>query len=162
MRALPFSTKSSFAPPFGYARHYLDLSSHLTRNPFQSEQFRYVKRFERKKNRFCGHQRRRRSRSHQSSRQNAPPTFSMKSLRSRFVFTKAAKATTPSRNGRRKFSFDEAVVPSAHLSRRQIQARQALFRKLRNFASSTPWAQPASSSALRIEVATLPRFIPIA
>ncbi len=28
--------------------HYLDLSSHLTRNPFQSEQFRYVKRFEEK------------------------------------------------------------------------------------------------------------------
>src|SRR2546430_11366102 len=28
--------------------HYLDLSSHLTRNPFQSEQFRYVKRFEAK------------------------------------------------------------------------------------------------------------------
>src|SRR5712671_8093871 len=28
--------------------HYLDLSSHLTRNPFQSEQFRYVKKFEEK------------------------------------------------------------------------------------------------------------------
>src|SRR5215831_5813686 len=28
--------------------HYLDLSSHLTRNPFQSEQFRYAKRFEEK------------------------------------------------------------------------------------------------------------------
>src|SRR5206468_4231756 len=28
--------------------HYLDLSSHLTRNPFQPEQFRYVKRFEEK------------------------------------------------------------------------------------------------------------------
>jgi saccharopine dehydrogenase (NAD+, L-lysine-forming) len=28
--------------------HYLDLSSHLTRHPFKSEQFRYVKRFEEK------------------------------------------------------------------------------------------------------------------
>ena len=28
--------------------HYLDLSSHLTRNPFRSEQFRYVKKFEEK------------------------------------------------------------------------------------------------------------------
>src|SRR5271170_7705036 len=26
--------------------HYVDLSSHLTRNPFQAEQFRYAKRFE--------------------------------------------------------------------------------------------------------------------
>src|ERR1700733_5213835 len=29
--------------------HYLDLSSHLTRNPFKSEQFAYAKRFETKK-----------------------------------------------------------------------------------------------------------------
>ena len=28
--------------------HYLDLSSHLTRNPFKAEQFRYMKRFEEK------------------------------------------------------------------------------------------------------------------
>src|SRR5205823_1715663 len=28
--------------------HYLDLSSHLTRNPFHAEQFRYAKRFEEK------------------------------------------------------------------------------------------------------------------
>ena len=28
--------------------HYLDLSSHLTRNPFKAEQFRYIKRFEEK------------------------------------------------------------------------------------------------------------------
>src|SRR6266436_1787353 len=28
--------------------HYVDLSSHLTRNPFKSEQFRYVKKFEEK------------------------------------------------------------------------------------------------------------------
>ena len=28
--------------------HYLDLSSHLTRNPFQPEQFRYAKKFEAK------------------------------------------------------------------------------------------------------------------
>src|SRR5437899_6228750 len=28
--------------------HYMDFSSHLTRNPFQSEQFRYAKRFEEK------------------------------------------------------------------------------------------------------------------
>src|SRR5215468_9937811 len=28
--------------------HYLDLSSHLTRNPFKAEQFRYVKKFEEK------------------------------------------------------------------------------------------------------------------
>src|SRR5262245_50615113 len=28
--------------------HYLDLSSHLTRNPFHAEQFRYAKRFEQK------------------------------------------------------------------------------------------------------------------
>src|SRR6202451_3194251 len=29
--------------------HYLDLSSHLSRNPFKSEQFAYAKRFEAKK-----------------------------------------------------------------------------------------------------------------
>src|SRR5262249_7850476 len=29
--------------------HYLELSSHLTRNPFHSEQFRYAKRFQEKK-----------------------------------------------------------------------------------------------------------------
>src|SRR5947208_131145 len=28
--------------------HYLDLSSHLTRNPFKAEQFRYAKKFEEK------------------------------------------------------------------------------------------------------------------
>jgi saccharopine dehydrogenase-like NADP-dependent oxidoreductase len=28
--------------------HYVDLSSHLTRNPFKAEQFRYVKKFEEK------------------------------------------------------------------------------------------------------------------
>src|SRR5207237_8499607 len=28
--------------------HYMDLSSHLTRNPFKAEQFRYTKRFEAK------------------------------------------------------------------------------------------------------------------
>src|SRR5438876_4141356 len=29
--------------------HYMDLSSHLTRNPFKAEQFRYTKRFQEKK-----------------------------------------------------------------------------------------------------------------
>jgi len=104
--------------------HYLDLSSHLTRNPFQANSFRYAKRFEEK------------NRSAVIDAGGAPGLTNLLVKRAADMLDEvstvqirlyeSSESDDPISNGRRK-SPSTKQSPPAHLSCRKIQTCQTFF-----------------------------------
>jgi hypothetical protein len=138
--------------------HYLDLSSHLTRNPFQSEQFRYAKRFEEKK------------RSAVINTGAAPGLTNLLVKRAADMLDEvlavqirlyeSSESDDPISQWSPEVSFDEAVShPRIYREGKFKLAKR--FSEIEKFRFTDPVGVARVVLAAQDEVATLPRFIPM-
>ena len=138
--------------------HYLDLSSHLTRNPFQSEQFRYVKRFEEKK------------RSAVINAGAAPGLTNLLVKRASELLDEvhsvqirlyeSSESDDPISQWSPEVSFDEAIShPRIYRAGKFALAKR--FSEVEKFRFVDPVGTARVVLCARDEVATLPRFIPM-
>ncbi len=136
--------------------HYLDLSSHLTRNPFQPEQFRYVKKFEAK---------------HRAALINtgaAPGLTNLLVKRAAGMLDEvhavhirlyeSTESRDPISQWSPEVSFDEAISnPRVYRHKKYILAKR--FSELEKFRFPEPIGAANVVLAAQDEVATLPKFI---
>ncbi|HLK04780.1 MAG TPA: saccharopine dehydrogenase NADP-binding domain-containing protein [Candidatus Acidoferrum sp.] len=138
--------------------HYLDLSSHLTRNPFQSEQFRYVKRFEEKK------------RSAVINAGAAPGLTNLLVKRASELLDEvhsvqirlyeSSESDDPISQWSPEVSFDEAIShPRIYRAGKFALAKR--FSEIEKFRFVEPVGTARVVLCAQDEVATLPRFIPM-
>ncbi|MBS1865041.1 MAG: saccharopine dehydrogenase NADP-binding domain-containing protein [Acidobacteria bacterium] len=138
--------------------HYLDLSSHLTRNPFQSEQFRYSKRFGEKR------------RSAVINAGAAPGLTNLLVKRAAEMLDEVQSVqirlyeSTESRDPISQWSpvvlFDEAISdPRIYRDGKFKLAKR--FSEIEKFRFVDPVGAARVVLAAQDEVATLPRFIPM-
>src|SRR5437016_12605803 len=138
--------------------HYLDLSSHLTRNPFQSEQFRYVKRFEAK------------NRSAVINAGAAPGLTNLLVKRAADLLDEvtsvqirlyeSAESDDPIAQWSPEVSFDEAVShPRVYRNGKFLLKKR--FAELEKFRFPDPVGKVRVVLAAQDEVGTLPHFIPM-
>jgi hypothetical protein len=138
--------------------HYLDLSSHLTRNPFQPEQYRYAKKFEAK---------------HRAALINtgaAPGLTNLLVKRAAEMLDEvisvqirlyeSTESDDPISQWSPLVSFDEAISQPRiyHQGKFQLAKR---FSELEKFRFPDPIGPANVVLAAQDEVATLPRFIPM-
>jgi saccharopine dehydrogenase (NAD+, L-lysine forming) len=138
--------------------HYLDLSSHLTRNPFQPEQFRYAKKFEAK---------------HRVALINtgaAPGLTNLLVKRAADLLDEvgsvqirlyeSTEGDDPISQWSPEVSFDEAISnPRIYRHGKYTLARR--FSELEKFRFPDPIGSANVVLAAQDEVATLPKFIPM-
>ncbi len=138
--------------------HYLDLSSHLTRNPFKAEQFRYTKRFEEK------------NRTAVINAGAAPGLTNLLVKRAadildevHFVHIRlyeSSESEDPISQWSPEVSFDEAVShPRVYRGGRFELAKR--FSETEKFRFPDPIGTVRVVLAAQDEVATLPHFIPM-
>jgi hypothetical protein len=136
--------------------HYLDLSSHLTRDPFRAEQFRYSKRFEEK------------NRAAVINAGAAPGLTNLLVKRAadlcdEVVFAQirlyeSSESDDPISQWSPEVSFDEAIShPRIYRDRRFKLAKR--FSELEKFRFMDPVGPARVVLAAQDEIATLPRFI---
>jgi Saccharopine dehydrogenase NADP binding domain len=136
--------------------HYLDLSSHLTRHPFQSEQFHYAKRFEEK------------NRSAVINTGAAPGLTNLLVKRAADMLDEvysvqirlyeSSESDDPISQWSPEVSFDEAVShPRIYRDGRFKLAKR--FSEIEKFRFVDPVGNARVVLAAQDEVATLPRFI---
>ena len=139
--------------------HYLDLSSHLTRNPFQPEQFRYAKKFEEK---------------HRAALINtgaAPGLTNLLVKRAADLVGRSAFRAHSSvrKHGKRRPHFAMvagSIFRRGHLESSRLPAQEIFSwpsgsRSWRNSAFRIRSVRPTWFLAAQDEVATLPKFIPM-
>lgn len=138
--------------------HYLDLSSHLTRNPFQPEQYRYSKKFEAK---------------HRAALINtgAAPGLTNLLVKRAAEFLdevhtvqirlyESTESEDPISQWSPEVSFDEAISrPRIYRHKKFKLAKR--FSELEKFRFPDPIGLTNVVLAAQDEVATLPRFIPM-
>ena len=136
--------------------HYLDLSSHLTRNPFQPEQFRYTKKFEAK---------------HRAALINtgaAPGLTNLLVMRAAEMLDEvhsvqirlyeSTESDDPISQWSPEVSFDEAIShPRIYRHKKYKLAKR--FSELEKFRFPDPIGTAKVVLAAQDEVATLPKFI---
>lgn len=138
--------------------HYLDLSSHLTRNPFRSEQFRYTKRFEEKK------------RSAVINAGAAPGLTNLLVKRAAELLDEvlsvqirlyeSSESGDPISQWSPEVSFDEAIShPRVYRTGKFKLAKR--FSEIEKFRFLDPVGTTRVVLCAQDEVATLPRFIPM-
>jgi hypothetical protein len=138
--------------------HYLDLSSHLTRDPFRAEQFRYSKRFEEK------------NRAAVINAGAAPGLTNLlvkraadlcdEVLSAQIRLYESAESEDPISQWSPEVSFDEAVShPRIYRDGRFKLAKR--FSELEKFRFMDPIGSARVVLAAQDEIATLPRFIPM-
>src|SRR5436190_19398578 len=138
--------------------HYLDLSSHRKRNPVQSEQFRYVKRFDEK------------NRSAVINAGAAPGLTNLLVKRAADLLDEvtsvqirlyeSSESDDPISQWSPEVSFDEAVShPRIYRDGRFKLAKR--FSEIEKFRFLDPVGTARVVLAAQDEVATLPRFIPM-
>ena len=138
--------------------HYLDLSSHLTRNPFRAEQFRYAKRFEEKRRAAvinCG---------------AAPGLTNLLVKRAAEMLDEvlsvhirlyeSSESDDPISQWSPEVSFDEAVSHPRIYRNRKFQLAKR-FSELEKFRFVDPVGPARVVLAAQDEVGTLPHFIPM-
>jgi hypothetical protein len=136
--------------------HYLDLSSHLTRDPFRAEQFRYTKRFEQK------------NRAAVINAGAAPGLTNLLIKRAadlcdevvsaQIRLYESSESDDPISQWSPEVSFDEAVSnPRVYRSGKFKLAKR--FSELEKFRFMDPVGAARVVLAAQDEVATLPRFI---
>jgi Saccharopine dehydrogenase NADP binding domain len=138
--------------------HYLDLSSHLTRNPFHAEQFRYAKQFESK------------NRAAVINAGAAPGLTNLLVKRAadlcdgvlsaQIRLYESSESEDPISQWSPEVSFDEAVShPRIYRGGKFKLARR--FSEIEKFRFIDPVGPARVVLAAQDEVATLPRFIPM-
>src|SRR5438105_14626137 len=138
--------------------HYLDLSSHLTRDPFRAEQFRYAKRFEQK------------NRAAVINAGAAPGLTNLLVKRAadlcdevvsaQIRLYESSESDDPISQWSPEVSFDEAVShPRIYRQGKFKLAKR--FSEVEKFRFVDPVGAARVVLAAQDEVATLPRFIPM-
>jgi hypothetical protein len=138
--------------------HYLDLSSHLTRNPFHAEQFRYAKKFEGK------------NRAAVINAGAAPGLTNLlvkraadlcdEVLSAQIRLYESSESDDPISQWSPEVSFDEAVShPRIYRDGKFKLAKR--FSEIEKFRFIDPVGGARVVLAAQDEVATLPRFIPM-
>src|SRR5215468_4524169 len=138
--------------------HYLDLSSHLTRNPFHAEQFRYAKKFEEK------------NRAAVINAGAAPGLTNLlvkraadlcdEVLSAQIRLYESSESDDPISQWSPEVSFDEAVShPRIYRDGKFKLAKR--FSEIEKFRFIDPVGGARVVLAAQDEVATLPRFIPM-
>ena len=138
--------------------HYLDLSSHLTRNPFHAEQFRYAKRFEAK------------NRAAVINAGAAPGLTNLlvrraadlcdEVLSAQIRLYESSESDDPISQWSPEVSFDEAVSHPRIFRDGKFKLAKR-FSEIEKFRFIDPVGPARVVLAAQDEVATLPRFIPM-
>ena len=138
--------------------HYLDLSSHLTRNPFQSEQFRYAKRFEEKNRAAVINTGAAPGLTNLLVKRAADLLDEVHSVQIRLY--ESSESDDPISQWSPEVSFDEAVShPRVYRAGKFKLAKR--FSEIEKFRFVDPVGTARVVLAAQDEVATLPRFIPL-
>ena len=138
--------------------HYLDLSSHLTRNPFKAEQFRYAKKFEEK------------NRAAVINAGAAPGLTNLLAKRAADLLDavdavhirlyESSESEDPISQWSPEVSFDEAVSHPRIYRDGKFQLGKR-FSEVEEFRFADPIGTVRVVLAAQDEVATLPQFIPM-
>jgi saccharopine dehydrogenase-like NADP-dependent oxidoreductase len=138
--------------------HYLDLSSHLTRNPFKAEQFRYAKRFEEKNRAAVINAGAAPGLTNLLAKRGADTLDEVHAVHIRLY--ESSESDDPISQWSPEVSFDEAVShPRIYRDGRfQLGKR---FSEIEKFRFAEPIGTARVVLAAQDEVATLPHFIPM-
>lgn len=138
--------------------HYLDLSSHLARNPFKAEQFRYTKRFEEKNRAALINAGVAPGLTNLLVKRAAEALDEVRSVHIRLY--ESSESDDPISQWSPEVSFDEAVShPRIYRDGRfQLGKR---FSEIEKFRFAEPIGTARVVLAAQDEVATLPHFIPM-
>jgi hypothetical protein len=138
--------------------HYLDLSSHLTRQPFHAEQFRYAKKFEQKNRAAVINAGAAPGLTNLLVKRAADQCDEIVSAQIRLY--ESSESDDPISQWSPEVSFDEAVSnPRIYRDGKFKLARR--FSELEKFRFMEPVGNALVVLAAQDEVATLPRFIPM-
>ncbi|MGB7726891.1 MAG: saccharopine dehydrogenase NADP-binding domain-containing protein [Candidatus Acidiferrum sp.] len=138
--------------------HYLDLSSHLTRNPFQPEQFRYAKKFEAKHRVALINTGAAPGLTNLLVKRAADLLDEVQSVQIRLY--ESTESEDPISQWSPEVSFDEAISnPRIYRHGKYLLAKR--FSELEKFRFPDPIGTANVVLAAQDEVATLPKFIPM-
>ena len=138
--------------------HYLDLSSHLTRNPFQPEQFRYAKKFEAKHRMALINTGAAPGLTNFLVKRAAELLDEVQSVQIRLY--ESTESDDPISQWSPEVSFDEAISrPRIYRQKKFHLAKR--FSELEKFRFPDPIGTANVVLAAQDEVATLPNFIPM-
>jgi hypothetical protein len=138
--------------------HYLDLSSHLTRNPFKAEQFSYAKRFEGKKRAALINTGAAPGLTNLLAKRAAEMLDEVHSVHIRLY--ESTESDDPISQWSPEVSFDEAIS-SPRVYRDGKFRMEKRFAELEKFRFPDPIGNANVVLAAQDEVATLPSFIPM-
>jgi hypothetical protein len=138
--------------------HYLDLSSHLTRHPFHAEQFKYLKKFEKKKRAAVINAGAAPGLTNLLVQRAADQCDEVVSAQIRLY--ESSESDDPISQWSPEVSFDEAVShPRIYRDGKFALAKR--FSELEKFRFLDPVGMARVVLAAQDEIATLPRFIPM-
>jgi hypothetical protein len=138
--------------------HYLDLSSHLTRNPFQPEQFRYAKKFQAKRRAALINTGAAPGLTNLLVKRAADLLDEVHSVHIRLY--ESTESQDPISQWSPEVSFDEAIShPRVYRNQKYVLAKR--FSELEKFRFPDPIGVANVVLAAQDEVATLPKFIPM-
>ena len=138
--------------------HYLDLSSHLTRNPFQPEQFRYAKKFEAKHRVALINTGAAPGLTNLLVKRAAELLDEVHSVQIRLY--ESTESDDPISQWSPEVSFDEAISHPRIYRQKKYQLAKR-FSELEKFRFPDPIGPANVVLAAQDEVATLPKFIPM-
>ena len=138
--------------------HYVDLSSHLTRNPFKAEQFAYAKRFEEKNRTALINTGAAPGLTNLLVKRTAELLDDVESVQIRIY--ESSESDDPISQWSPEVSFDEAIS-SPRVYRNKKFRMEKRFAELEKFRFSDPIGNANVVLAAQDEVATLPYFLPM-
>jgi saccharopine dehydrogenase-like protein len=138
--------------------HYLDMSSHLTRNPFKAEQLRYARRFEDKRRVALINAGVAPGLTNLLARRGADLLDKVESVHIRLY--EATESDDPVSQWSAAGSFDEATSRPRILRQGRFKLAKR-FSERENFRFAQPIGEVGVVLAAQDEVATLPHFIPM-
>ncbi len=138
--------------------HYVDLSSHLTRNPFKAEQFAYAKRFEEKKRSALINTGAAPGLTNLLVKRAAEILDDVESVQIRLY--ESSESDDPISLWSPEVSFDEAIS-SPRVYRNGKFRMEKRFAELEKFRFTDPIGGANVVLAAQDEVATLPYFLPM-
>lgn len=138
--------------------HYLDLSSHLTRNPFQPEQFRYARKFQAKHRAALINTGAAPGLTNLLVKRAADQLDEVHSVHIRLY--ESTESEDPISQWSPEVSFDEAISnPRVYRHKKYLLAKR--FSELEKFRFPDPIGAANVVLSAQDEVATLPKFIPM-
>ena len=138
--------------------HYVDLSSHLTRNPFRSEQFAYVKRFEAKNRIALINAGAAPGLTNLLVKRAAESLDEVESVQIRLY--ESTESADPISQWSPEMTFDEAISnPRVYRDGKFVMGKR--FAELEKFRFPEPIGDANVVLAAQDEVTTLPYFIPM-